>query len=42
MTVSFKVPNNVLDDDSTELFFLIGLNWLSESDDCKFEVLIND
>ena len=43
MTVKFRVPDDpsMLESESTDLFFLIGLNWLSETDECKFEVEIN-
>lgn len=43
MTVKFSVPEDpdMFKEESTELFLLIGLNWLSESDDCKFVVEIN-
>ena len=36
------MPDHILNADSTEIFLLIGLNWLSESEDCKFEIHIND
>ena len=39
MTVKFQVPVNLL---AEELFFLIGVDWLQKSDDCKFDVAIND
>ena len=43
MTVKFRVPDDpaMLESESTELFLLMGLNWLSETEDCKFEVQIN-
>ena len=41
MSVQFRVPEGILEAASSELFLLIGLNWLSETEDCKFEVQLN-
>ena len=41
MSVKFKLPEHITDK-AEQLFLLIAMNWLSESDDCKFETMINN
>ena len=41
MTVSFKVPRNIVDSDKAQLLLLIDLKWFTESDEYKFEIMIN-
>ena len=42
MSVTFRVPLELLQAEQTEIFFILGLNWLSHSSDNEFEIIVNN